>query len=175
MAIADLLTAETRGKPGASNVWLTPRYILEALGPFDLDPASCPGWPTADRHFYEADNGLYQEWTGLVWLNPPYGNQTADWVERWVLHGNGFLLVAARPDARWFHQAAKHAGLIWFPKKRINFLKPGNDDDAIRPAFASVVFAMGAEPIRRLERMGELLWRRYSAQAKPATSGGSDG
>lgn len=66
MSFEGLVKAETRGQDGATNVWLTPRYILEALGPFDLDPASCPGYETARKHYYEADNGLYCDWDGLL-------------------------------------------------------------------------------------------------------------
>jgi hypothetical protein len=57
---------------------LTPRFVIDALGPFDLDP--CPPkerpWDTARRHFTEADDGLSRPWKGRVWLNPPYGPQT---------------------------------------------------------------------------------------------------
>src|SRR4051812_17403518 len=123
--VSGLMKAETRGQDGATNVWLTPRWLLDALGPFDLDPASCDKWPTASKHYYEADNGLYKDWNGLVWLNPPYGGNTGDWVSRWVSHGNGFLLVAARPDTGWFHEAARGADVIHFPRGRIQFIQPG--------------------------------------------------
>ncbi len=157
MSFADLMKAEPASGSGASNVWLTPRYILEALGPFDLDPASCPGWETAKRHYYEKDNGLYLDWDGLVWLNPPYGVECKHWVERWCQHKNGFLLVAARPDSSWFHRAAKTADLCWFPKGRINFLG-STDREAFHPAFASVIFAAGPEATRRLNKMGGVIW-----------------
>lgn len=158
MAIDGLLKAETRGQAGATNVWLTPRYILDALGPFDLDPAGCREWTTASRHFYEEDNGLYQDWSGLIWLNPPYGNQTADWVERWAKHPDGFLLVAARPDTGWFHEAAKSSDLALFPRRRIPFFKLGCEDNPMSPAFASVIFARGQVASARLRKLMGIHW-----------------
>lgn len=152
MGVTDLLAAEARGKPGATNVWLTPRYLLEALGPFDLDPCACPGRPIAPKEYFEADNGLYQPWEGLVWCNPPYGVCTGDWVTRWVSHGNGFLLVAARPDTAWWHEAAKAADLVWFPRGRIRF-ETATGEPAGSPAFASCAFAMGPVATARLRRM----------------------
>ncbi len=26
----------------ATDTWLTPKFIIDALGPFDLDPCACP-------------------------------------------------------------------------------------------------------------------------------------
>lgn len=151
MSFDALIKAETRGQEGATNVWLTPRWLLDALGPFDLDPAACPEWFTAVRTFTEAEDGLYREWAGLVWLNPPYGVNTEKWVQRWALHPDGFLLVAARPDTAWFHDAAKAADLVWFPRGRIRFEPLHGKAGA--PAFASALFARGEEAAKRLQRM----------------------
>lgn len=46
--------------------YLTPPYILEALGHFDVDPC-CPEnmpWKTADRMITPKENGLKQDWGG---------------------------------------------------------------------------------------------------------------
>lgn len=58
---------------GKTNVWLTPRVILDKLGEFDLDPCAHSGWKTAKNHFFQ--NGLDNDWKGRVWLNPPYGKE----------------------------------------------------------------------------------------------------
>jgi hypothetical protein len=75
----------------ATDVWLTPPYILDALGPFDLDPCSPVGrpWDTAAKHYTIEDDGLAQEWAGRVWLNPPYGPKMGLWLDRLAKHSGG--------------------------------------------------------------------------------------
>ncbi len=53
-----------RPHKGFSDEWLTPPKIVEALGPFDLDPCSPVNrpWPTAGRHLTIEDDGLAQDW-----------------------------------------------------------------------------------------------------------------
>ncbi len=64
-----------------SNEWYTPSRYIEAarkvMGSIDLDPASCETanrTVKARRYFTESDNGLSQEWSGCIWLNPPYSS-----------------------------------------------------------------------------------------------------
>lgn len=53
---------------GKTNEWLTPPWLLDVLGPFDLDPCSPirRPWPTADMHYTAEDDGLSQPWHGRV-------------------------------------------------------------------------------------------------------------
>lgn len=64
--------------------WLTPPYIIESLGEFDLDPCSPVNrpWDTAKHHYNINDDGLSKDWFGRVWLNPPYGNQNCQMVRK---------------------------------------------------------------------------------------------
>lgn len=75
------------------DAWFTPRSILDELGKFDLDPAnSTPeNHPTADKHFGPAEDGLIQDWTGRVWLNPPFSN-ARPFIEKLIEHGDGIAL-----------------------------------------------------------------------------------
>lgn len=84
--------------------WLTPPEIVRALGEFDLDPCSPVNrpWDLARRNYTIDDDGLAQEWTGRVWCNPPYGDETALWLERMRIHGNGVALTFARTETAWF-------------------------------------------------------------------------
>ena len=59
-----------------TTTWLTPLHIIEALGPFDLDPCAYPDWPTARTRLVLPTDGLAAEWKGRVWLNPPYSSGT---------------------------------------------------------------------------------------------------
>lgn len=104
--------------------WLTPREIVQALGPFDLDPCSpiVRPWETAKRHFTIKDDGLSQEWQGRVWLNPPYGQFTDEWLEKLTLHGNGIALIFARTETEtWFNWVWPKASGILFLKGRLYF------------------------------------------------------
>lgn len=49
-----------------SDEWYTPKYIIDSLGRFDLDPCAPvnPLWETADVMFNKTDDGLKQNWGG---------------------------------------------------------------------------------------------------------------
>jgi len=109
-----------------SDEWFTPPEIIKDLGPFDLDPCTSEDrpWDTAKKHFTLQDNGLLQEWEGFVWCNPPYGNQTEDWLNRMVLHNNGIALIFARTETKTFFQYVwKGASAIFFIKGRLTFYR----------------------------------------------------
>jgi hypothetical protein len=98
--------------------WLTPPEILSALGPFDLDPC-CPTvipWQTATRMIHHPpDNGLEEQWQGLVWLNPPYGRDARQWMAKMAGHNNGIaLLPAATETSLWFSYVWPVAASVFF-------------------------------------------------------------
>lgn len=104
--------------------WLTPPYILEALGPFDLDPCAPieRPWDMAEKHYTKKDNGLYLPWSGRVWLNPPYGRETFKWMHRLYTHKNGIALIFARTETKGFHeQIWLKAHSVFFFRGRISF------------------------------------------------------
>ena len=111
-------TSFERSANGKSE-WLTPPEIIKALGEFDLDPCAPVNrpWDTAKKHYTITDNGLRQTWEGRVWLNPPYGNETAEWMKRLALHGDGIALTFARTETRMFFES------IWGKADAILFLK----------------------------------------------------
>lgn len=118
-----------RARPVAeSHVWLTPPEIVEALGPFDLDPCAAPSprpWPTAARHIELPECGLTGEWQGRVWCNPPFGSHTGQWLGRMALHGNGIALAFARTDTAMFHTWVwPKASAVLFLRKRPHFYLP---------------------------------------------------
>lgn len=108
--------------------WLTPPSILEALGPFGLDPC-CPPvmpWSTAATMLTEAEDGLFTPWpdSARVWLNPPYGTGVIEpWLEKMALHpGGGIALTFARTETAAFHRFVwPYAYAVLFLKGRIHF------------------------------------------------------
>jgi hypothetical protein len=91
--------------------YLTPRFVLDALGPFDLDPCASVvrPWPMAAKHYTIEDNGLEQPWQGLVWLNPPFGRGAdgtceADWIRKLSQHGAGGIALTspAKTETKMF-------------------------------------------------------------------------
>lgn len=88
-----------------TTTWLTPPEMIEALGPFNLDPCAAPSprpWPTAARHIELPEDGLSAEWEGHVWLNPPYSFEAWRWLDKLAEHGDGIALIFARTETAGF-------------------------------------------------------------------------
>jgi hypothetical protein len=134
---------------GGSAEWYTPAWVFDALGvTFDLDPCSPLGGPNPyvpARRFYTArEDGLTQPWEGRVWLNPPYGDETAKWVGRLSEHGDGLALVFARTDTRWAQAALRRATAVCFIAGRVAFIAGGERSEVSTPAAPSMLLAYGA-------------------------------
>lgn len=105
--------------------WLTPPEIIKALGAFAVDPCS-PGdrrpWDTAAVHYDMHMNGLTRPWDGRVWLNPPYGRETAVWLDRLAHHGDGIALIFARTETdMFFRHVWERADAVLFLRGRLHF------------------------------------------------------
>jgi len=138
----------TKKKANTSNEWYTPPEVFELLKnpQFDLDPCS-PGkdkvpWIPVAKHYTAADNGLLLPWTGKVWLNPPYGKDTAVWLDRLALHGNGIALVFARTDTLWFHRLVIKADVVCFLAGRLKFISETGQQEG-SAACGSLLLAWG--------------------------------
>lgn len=146
-----------RAQGTGENEWYTPAEYVEAarevLGEIDLDPASSEiaNARVRAKSFYSIDDdGLSKQWTGRVWLNPPYAQPAIhQFIEKLcseVARGGAssspnvrlvtrlgadaggvseaILLTHNYTDTRWFHLAAEHAAAICFTRGRIGFLSP---------------------------------------------------
>ena len=105
--------------------WITPTYIVDALGVFDLDPCAPiePPHKLAEKTYSKLDDGLKKEWEGRVWLNPPYGRATFTWLAKLAEHKNGIALIFARTETKGFHEEIwKKADSVFFFKGRLSFL-----------------------------------------------------
>ena len=139
--------------------WLTPQHIIKALGPFDLDPCAAPEprpWPTAKAHWSRPRiDGLARAWRGRVWMNPPYGTATGEWVAKLAQHGNGIALVFARTDTRFWHdEVFAKADAILFLDGRLTFCYPDGTAAGANSGGPSALVAFGKESVTTLERCG---------------------
>lgn len=109
--------------------WATEPTVFAALqaefGPFDLDPCATPQNAKCERYFTRADDGLIQDWSGRVFMNPPYGRALPAWMGKaWRAVQNGadlvVCLVPARTDTRWWHEFAVQ-GEVRFLRGRLRF------------------------------------------------------
>jgi hypothetical protein len=120
---------------GETNDWLTPQWVLDAIGPFDLDPCASEAFPSrvAPRFYTWRDNGLAQDWgDAFCFVNPPYSNHVGKWLTKLAEHGNGIALVFARTETKAMNANLARATSILFPEGRFTFLRasggrtPGN-------------------------------------------------
>lgn len=128
-----------------SDNWATPpdffKKCEEEFGPFDLDVCASVDNAKCPRYFTQSDNGLAQDWTGRVWMNPPYGRTIGEWMRKAYQSAQTggatvVCLVPARTDTAWWHDYAMK-GTVRFIRGRLKF--GGHDNSAPFPS-ALVIF-----------------------------------
>lgn len=137
--------------------WLTPPEILKALGAFDLDPCApvTRPWEMANAHYTVEDNGLMQPWSGRVWLNPPYGLEAREWLNRLAGHGNGIALIFARTETEmFFEEVWNRASAVLFLRGRLYFHHVTGERAAANAGAPSVLIAYGSGNVAALKASG---------------------
>lgn len=136
--------------------WYTPRWIIEELGPFDLDPCSPAVKPyeIAPVSYTKEDDGLAQEWPdgAVVWMNPPYSRALLRaFCEKMARHGDGIALLKNQQDnLLWQEVIFPSARSMIFMRHRVRFFRP--DGTTGSPFFGSCLVAWGDECDRRLRQ-----------------------
>lgn len=152
--------------------WYTPPEIIErvrnTLGEISLDPASCD---EAQRvvnalcHLSQKQDGLSGNWSGKVFLNPPYGKEIGKWIQKLVAEYESksifeaIALVPARTDTEWFQLLAPYT--LCFIKGRLKFWnRQGEADNSA--SFPSAVVYVGKNHNKFVENFSELggIWRK---------------
>lgn len=108
--------------------WATPQDIFDELDRefrFDLDPCATMENAKCTRYFTRVEDGLTQEWTGRVFMNPPYGGQLGHWMQKaWESSQKTaelvVCLVPARTCTAWWHDYAT-LGEVRFLRGRLRF------------------------------------------------------
>lgn len=109
-----------------TTTWLTPLPLIQSLGKFDLDPCGFLGHETARKLICLPEDGLKEEWTGRVWLNPPYGKEARLWLNRLKKHGNGIALIFARLETKWIQEFIESG--FFAIQGRISFLNDKKEE-----------------------------------------------
>lgn len=158
--------AEHEPSIGASDEWYTPPYIFSALDlRFDLDPCS-PGqdhWVPARRVYTKADDGLSKPWDGMVFMNPPFGgrNGHVPWLKKFLEHGNGIAIVRAYTSSAWFHDYARKADAMLFPRGKTQFIR-ADGTVGKAPGHGVVLLGMGTVAVLAMAYSGLGIFFRLS-------------
>lgn len=165
---------------GKSQIHLTPKWIINALGPFDLDPCAATErpWDCATVNYVEADDGLSMPWFGRVWLNPPFDRyQVAQWVQKLADHNDGIALLHARTETEWFKPIWRSADAILFMDQRIKFFRPDGTEQPANSGAPPVLAAFGEHNAAALKRLtGAIVYGwRLSPALSALTSEKNDG
>jgi phage N-6-adenine-methyltransferase len=127
--------------------WETPQSFFDQLNvefQFDLDVCALTENAKCERYFTPEDNGLRQEWRGVCWMNPPYGREIGDWIQKAYESARAgatvVCLIPSRTDTAWWHDYCMRASEVRFVRKRIKF--GGSPINAPFPS-AVVIFKPG--------------------------------
>ena len=96
----------------ANQAWDTPLdYFMELNDEFDFewDLAANAENSKCEKYYTEEQDSLKQEWKGVCWLNPPYGEDVPKFVKKAhestrVPGTTVVMLIASRTDTKIFHK-----------------------------------------------------------------------
>jgi phage N-6-adenine-methyltransferase len=136
----------------ATDNWATPQDLFDLLDSefgFDLEVCASVENAKCRRFFTAEDDGLAQTWTGVCWMNPPYGRDIVAWMKKaWESSLDGatvVCLVPARTDTGWWWKYALQAAEIRHLPGRLKF--GGSSNGA---PFPSAVVIFRSEPRARV-------------------------
>jgi phage N-6-adenine-methyltransferase len=108
--------------------WPTPRELFACLDRefrFTLDVCATRENAKCSRYFTQEQNGLWQVWDGVAFMNPPFGRQLPLWVakarEAALLGATVVCLIPCRTDTSWWHRHVMRAAEIRLIRGRLSF------------------------------------------------------
>ena len=113
-----------------SNEWTTPQDFFDELHAefgFTLDPCSTDENCKCEKHYTIEDDGLTKDWSkDIVFMNPPYGGNTAAWIKKALDESKKgstvvCLIVSATDRSCWHDYIFPHAAQIRFVRGRLKF------------------------------------------------------
>ena len=129
-------SASSEGKRRVDQSWFnaksveynTPDNIYDPLHKefgFTLDVASTDENAKCVNHFTLADDGLKQPWSGVAWMNPPYGRVMQKWIRK--AHAESkrgvtvVALIPARTNTVWWHDCIQGIAEVRFIRGQVAF------------------------------------------------------
>ena len=141
----------------STNDHYTPKWVFDLLNvTFDIDVASPPNgvpWIPCKRYFTQYDDGLTQDWHGLVWCNPPFSN-IEPWIDRLNQHANGIALLP-HTKGSWRRKVWKEAhGIVeWDSLSEIKFIHKGKEKTIFPTTFMAAWGNVALEAIAKIGRV----------------------
>jgi phage N-6-adenine-methyltransferase len=92
-----------------SSEWETPQDFFDELNKiwqFTTDVCASKENHKCNNYFTKETNGLTQPWSGVCWMNPPYGREIGEWTKKAFessVNATVVGLLPARTDTKWFH------------------------------------------------------------------------
>lgn len=153
-----------------NNEWYTPAEFIAAarkvMGGIDTDPASSElaNVVVGASTFYDADSdGLAHDWTGRVWMNPPYaGELIGKFTRKLRQHiesgevSESIVLVNNATETAWFADLVAACEAIIFPTSRVKFWKANGETGA--PLQGQAILYHGVNPMQFLIEFGAFGW-----------------
>lgn len=112
-----------------------------------LDVCALPENAKCARFYSPVEDGLAQPWSGVCWMNPPYGRQIGPWMRKAYEEAQRgatvVCLVPSRTDTAWWHDYAMK-GEVRFLRGRLRF--QGASSSAPFPSALVIFGPMGGNP-----------------------------
>ena len=112
-----------------TNLWATPQELFDKydnIYHFETDVCAVPENAKCKVYYTPEVDGLAQKWTGVCWMNPPYGREIGKWVRKAYESARDdnatvVCLLPARTDTAWFHDYVFPYASLEFIRSRIKF------------------------------------------------------
>lgn len=132
-------------KPTQRIDWETPQALFDRLNSefnFQTDVCANETNHKCARYFSPAQDGLKQEWSGMCWMNPPYGRRIVPWIEKAYQsacsgHATVVCLIPVRSDNEWWKYVLQSE--LRFIRGRITFV--GAESGMMVPSAIAVFHA----------------------------------
>ena len=131
-----------------TDMWATPLDFFIKLNEefnFETDVCAIESNAKCKKFFTPEMDGLKQEWTGVCWMNPPYGRGIGEWLKKAYessLNGATVVcLIPSRTDTKWWHDYCMK-GEVRLVKGRLKF---GDSKNSAPFPSAVVIFSKNAK------------------------------